>query len=187
MSLRNRYVSLCFRMCFVKWYPQVWLEQTTPVSSPKSGTPSLRIRALSRQLVDTFVCLIEKAGMGEKDGEKNFVRKEILIKKYGDFSVERVTRRNTVEMDGCVHSKCQCNRYNFNRSVTVVFVPPPSSVYLRSRERRTHATQQLFYIRQDSSTCGKHAKSLLGNPMWERNRSHRRLSCTWHEREAITF
>ena len=63
--------------------------------------------------------------------------------------------------------------YNFNGSVTVVRA---TTVYLRSRERRTHATQQLFYIRQDSSTCGKHAKSLLGNPMWQRNRSHRRLS-----------
>lgn len=166
-------------------------EQTTPVSVGSRRNlvqRRSRIRALSCQLVDTCLfCWRERQGRRMEDGEivrRNFDKK---IRRDSRFLSRAVTRRNAMEMDRWAHSKCHCNAGITLTEVSRSFVPPPSSVYLRSRERRTHATQQLFYIRQDSSTSGKHAKSLLGNPMWQRNRSHRRLSCTWHEREAITF
>lgn len=130
----------------------------------KLGTwRTLRIHSRCFQLVDTFVRSFwwERRGDREWIARRNFDKK---IRRDLRFLSRAVTRRNTgVEMDRCVHSKCHRNAGITLTEVSRPFVPPPSPVYLRSRERRTHATQQLFYIRQDSSTCGKQdAKSLLG-------------------------
>lgn len=163
MSLRNRYCT----PCFAKWYPASGVVRANDFSfrSISLGNLVHGVRYEYTLAVFNLLILFVRSFWWERRGDREWIARRNFDKKIRRdlrFLSRAVTRRNTgVEMDRCVHSKCHRNAGITLTEVSRPFVPPPSPVYLRSRERRTHATQQLFYIRQDSSTCGKHAKSLL--------------------------
>lgn len=95
------------------------------------------------------------------------------IRRDSRFFSRAVTRRNTVEMDRCVHSKCHCNAGITLTEVSRSFVPPP---YIFVREKDARMPPNSSSILDRILRLVANMRSLLGNPMWQRNRSHRRLS-----------
>lgn len=178
MSLRNRYVN-CFLVSQNDIQRQVSCEQTTPVSA--GSLRNLVQHRLRNTCTLESTCWYLFVGWWERQGW----RMDEKIRRDSRFFSRAVTRRNTVEMDRCVHSKCHCNAGITLTEVSRSFVPPPY-IFVREKDARMPPNSSSILDRILRLVANMR-RVFLEIPCGNEIGHIEDFPRTWHEREVITF